>query len=264
MILYCRGDTEILNSVSIAIVGSRKYTSYSKDVIEKFIPELVFSKVVIVSGLALGVDSLAHLATLENSGITIGVLGCGVDQIYPSTNRLLAERILKNRGAIISEFPLGTAPFKQNFPLRNRIIAGMSHGTLVVEAKKESGSLITAGLANEFGRDVFAVPRNINSFASEGTNQLIKQGAKITTEANDILTELNIQSVGSKNSIIVPESKEEEKIFRSIENEPQPIDKIAKITNLDIVVVNSLMSFFEISGKVEKVDGVFRLRGKLK
>ncbi|MCX6811019.1 MAG: DNA-processing protein DprA [Candidatus Berkelbacteria bacterium] len=264
IILYCRGNIDLLNSISIAIVGSRKYTSYSKSVLERVIPPLVSADITIISGLALGVDGLAHYITLENSGSTIGVLGCGVDEIYPTSNRQLGERILNNGGLIISEFPPGTPPLKQNFPLRNRIIAGMSSGTLVVEARHDSGSLITAGLANEYGREVFAVPGNIDSFASEGTNELIKQGAKMVTGPEDILSELDIAFAIGKTSIIAPENIEEEKIFKAIELEALEVDKISKLTKLDIVTVNSLMSIFEISGKVEKVRAGFRLRGKLK
>jgi len=264
IILYCRGNIEIFNLVSIAVVGSRKYTGYSKSVLERLIPPLVSANITIISGLALGVDGLSHHMALENSGSTIGVLGCGVDEIYPTSNRQLGDRMLKNGGLIISEFPPGTPPLKQNFPLRNRIIAGLASGTLVVEARHDSGSLITAGLANEYGREVFAVPGNIDSFASEGTNELIKQGAKMVTGAADILSELDIAFSVGKSSVITPENSQEEKIFKSIELEALEVDKISKLTKLDIVTVNSLMSVFEISGKVEKVGAGFRLRGKLK
>jgi len=264
MILYCRGNIDLLNSLSIAIVGSRKHTNYSRSVLERIIPQLVSAKITIISGLALGVDGLAHHLTLENDGNTIGVLGCGVDGIYPTSNRVLGERMLKNGGLIISEFPPGTPPLKQNFPLRNRIIAGLCAGTLIVEARYDSGSLITAGLANEYGREVFAVPGNIDSFASEGTNALIKQGAKMVTGVADILSELDIAFSVGKNTIITAENKEEEKIFKAIELEALPVDKISKLNKLDIVEVNALMSVFEISGKVEKVYDGFRLKGKLK
>ena len=264
VILYFRGNIKLLNSVSIAVVGSRKFTDYSRLSLARIIPSLVSADITIVSGLALGVDGMAHYLTLESAGNTVGVLGCGVDEIYPSSNRLLGERMLNNNGLIISEFPPGTPPLKQNFPLRNRIIAGMSSGTLVVEARHDSGSLITAGLANEYGREVFAVPGNIGSFASEGTNELIKQGARITTGADDILQELDMQFSKNAEEIVVAQNAEEMKIFRAIELEALPVDKIAKLTKLDIVTINSLMSVFEISGKVEKVGDGFRLRGKLK
>lgn len=264
IILYCRGNMELLNGISISVVGSRKHTGYARSALNKIIPELVNSRIAVVSGMALGVDSIAHYLTLESSGKTIGVLGCGVDEIYPTSNRGLADRILSTGGLLISEFPPGTPPFKQNFPLRNRIIAGMSSGTLVVEARHDSGSLITAGLANEYGREVFAVPGNIDSFSSEGTNELIKQGAKMVASAADILSELNIEFDICKTTIIEPQNLEEEKIFKTIELEALEVDKISKITKLDIVTVNSLMSILEISGKVEKVNDGFKLKGKLK
>ena len=264
VILYCRGNVELLNSVSISVVGSRKHTGYARSALEKIIPGLINSHISVISGLALGVDSIAHYLTVENCGKTIGVLGCGVDEVYPTSNQQLAEKILTTGGLILSEFPPGTPPLKQNFPLRNRIIAGLSSGTIVVEARHDSGSLITAGLANEYGREVFAVPGNIDSFASEGTNELIKQGAKITTSADDILSELNISFNISKTTIIEPENEMEDKIFKVIELESLAVDKIAKSTKLDIVTVNSLMSLLEISGKVEKVGEGFRLKGKLK
>jgi len=264
MILYCRGNLDLLNTVSIAIVGSRKHTYYSRAVLEKIIPLLVQSKIAITSGLAIGVDGLAHYLTLENGGQTIGVLGCGVENIYPTANQLLGERMLKQNGLIISEFPPNTIPHKSNFPLRNRIIAGISLGTFIVEARHDSGSLITAGLANEYGREVFAAPGNIDSFASEGTNALIKQGAMMVTDAVDIFQALNIESERVEDLIIEAENQEEKLIFTLLEKGPAAIDKIAKSTNLDIVTINSLMSMLEISGKVEKVEGGFKLKGKLK
>jgi DNA processing protein len=264
MILYARGEFSILKKLSISVVGSRKHTSYSNSVLEKLIPQFIESGIVIVSGLALGVDGLAHQLTLEDSGKTIGVLGCGVESIYPTSNRGLGIRMINSGGLIISEFPPGTPPLKQNFPLRNRIIAGMSAGTLVVEARRDSGSLITAGLANEYGREVFAVPGNINSFASEGTNELIKQGAKMVTAASDILVELNLQFKTQVGTLIEAENQIEEAIFKSIELEGLAVDKIAKLTKLDIVTINSMMSIFEISGKVERIEDKFKLKGKLK
>jgi len=262
VILYCRGDIDLLNTLSIAIVGSRKHTYYSRIVLEKIIPQLVQAGVTVLSGLALGVDGLAHYLTLENSGKTVGVLGCGVESIYPTSNKTLGERILGNEGLIISEFPPGTPPFKQNFPLRNRIIAGISVGTLVVEAKYDSGSLITAGLAAEFGREVFAAPGNIDNFASEGCNQLIKQGGKLVTSVEDIFSELRIKGISDDMiKIPQPENKEEEVIFKILQNGALPVDKIAKSTNLDIVALNSLLTMMEISGKVERVgQGNYRLK----
>lgn len=260
-ILYCRGDIELLKKPSIAIVGSRKHSYYAKAVLEKIIPVLSNSKIVIVSGLALGVDGLAHYLALESGGETIGILGSGTDKVYPSSNQLLGERMIKNNGLIISEFPPETPPLKQNFPLRNRIIAGMTLGTLVVEARKESGSLITAAFAIDAGREVFAVPGNIDSFASEGCNWLIKEGAKIVTSAEDILEEIGIDNINSNIASSKPENDEEKMIFEILQKEKSDIDKIFKTTKIDISALNSLLAMMEISGKVEKLsDGRYRLK----
>lgn len=186
--LYIRGNKEILNQKNMAIVGCRNCSEYGKKATKYFAYQLAKDKFNIVSGLARGVDSYAHLATLCAKGKTIAVLGNGLDQIYPKENIGLANEILKNGGAIISEYPLGTKPEKMNFPARNRIISGMSNGVIVVEAKEKSGSLITADFALEQGREVYAVPGNINSVNSVGTNFLIKQGAKIVTHYSDIDT----------------------------------------------------------------------------
>jgi DNA processing protein len=264
VILYCRGNIKLFKNPAIAIVGSRKHTYYSRLVLEKIIPPLVDAKISIVSGLALGVDGLAHYLTLENAGKTIGVLGSGIDKIYPTSNSKLVDRMLAENNLVISEFPPGTPPLKQNFPLRNRIISGLSLGTLVVEARYQSGSLITASLANEYGRDVYAVPGNIDSYGSEGTNELIKQGAKLVNSANDILQEIGISNSEYSDKIVEAENDIEDIILRTIENQTFSIDKIAKLTNLDIVTLNSSMSILEISGKVEKIESGFRLRGKLK
>ena len=213
--LYCKGDTTILNQKSIAIVGCREATEYGKSAAKYFGYHLAKQKVNIVSGLAKGVDSYAHIGTTsaqieqDNSpkivnhpqvrednpqisnypqdnhtndcGKTIAVLGNGLDRIYPKENEFLAKTILEKGGAILSEYPLGTKPDKMNFPARNRIISGMSHGILVVEAKEKSGTLITVDFALEQGRDVFVVPGNINSVHSVGTNRLIQQGAKLVS-----------------------------------------------------------------------------------
>ncbi len=185
-ILYLQGNREILNQNSIAIVGSRMCSPYGKKMTEKLAYELAQKNIVIISGLASGIDSHAHKGTLQAGGKTIGVLGCGLDRTYPAENQNLAKEILLNKGAIISEYVIGTKPMAINFPRRNRIISGLSNGVLVVEAKQKSGSFITVDFALEQGKEVYAVPGNINSTTSEGTNELIKQGAKIVTKVQDI------------------------------------------------------------------------------
>ena len=181
LILYYMGDLNLASSPSLSVVGTRKPTSYGKVVTEKLTRDVASAGIVIVSGLAYGIDSISHRKCLEVGGKTIAVLGNGLDRIYPKENEFLAKTILEKGGAILSEYPIGTKPDKMNFPARNRIISGMSHGILVVEAKEKSGTLITVDFALEQGRDVFVVPGNINSVHSVGTNRLIQQGAKLVS-----------------------------------------------------------------------------------
>jgi len=187
--LYVLGNKELLKQKSIAIVGSRDATEYGKKVALQFSKELSDCGINIISGLALGIDTCAHLGTLYQDciGKTIAVLGSGLDEIYPKQNIKLAKQIIKSGGCIITEYPLGTKPQKMNFPARNRIVSGISKGIIVIEAKEKSGTLITVDFALEQGRDVFVVPGNINSVNSIGTNQLLKQGAKLVTTYEDIL-----------------------------------------------------------------------------
>lgn len=187
--LYIRGNKEILNNPGIAIVGCRETTEYGKKVAKEFSYNLSKNGFNIVSGLAKGVDSFAHIGAVDAKEKTIAVLGNGLDLIYPSENIKLAQNILDSNGSIISEYPLGTKPDKMNFPARNRIISGMCNGVLVVEAKEKSGTLITVDFALEQGRDVFVIPGNIDSSNSVGTNELIKQGAKLVTNWSEILEE---------------------------------------------------------------------------
>lgn len=180
--LYIRGDKEILNNKSISIVGCRQATNYGREVARNFAYNISKQDINIISGLAVGIDSEAHLGAVRANKKTVAVLGNGLDTIYPKENINLSQKILDSGGAIISEYPLGTKPQKENFPARNRIISGMSSGLLVVEAKEKSGTLITVDFALEQGRDVFVVPGNITSENSAGTNDLIRQGAKLVTD----------------------------------------------------------------------------------
>lgn len=187
--LYVLGDKNILNKFSIAIIGCRECSEYGKNIARYFAYNIAKNDAVIISGLAKGIDSEAHIGTLKADGKTIAVLGNGLDRIYPKENIELAREIIKMGGALITEYPLRTSPQRKNFPERNRIVSGMSKGILVVEAKEKSGTLITVDFALEQGRDVFAIPGNLNSPNSVGTNELIKQGAKIVTNYTDILDE---------------------------------------------------------------------------
>lgn len=185
--LYVIGNDKILNENNIAIIGCRECTKYGEKQAKVFSYKLAKENINIVSGLAKGVDSYAHIGTLYANGKTIAVLGNGLDTIYPKENVDLAKQIIKNKGCIVSEYPLGTKPEKQNFPQRNRIISGISKGVLVIEAKEQSGTLITVDFALEQGRDVFVLPGNIDSISSTGTNRLIQEGAKLVTTYEEIL-----------------------------------------------------------------------------
>ena len=189
-LLYVRGNAGLLSRHTISIVGARRPTTYGNQMAEKLARDLTDRGLVIASGLARGIDACAHRGALSSPvGATVGILGCGIDVIYPKENKKIFEEMEK-RGAIVSEFPLGTFPAPQNFPIRNRVIAGMALGVVVVEGAQYSGSLITARLAMEFGREVYGVPGNATQPSSFGPNQLIKQGAKLVTSWEDVVEEL--------------------------------------------------------------------------
>ncbi len=256
--LYIKGKL-LENETYLSVVGTRIPSDYGKLVVETLISELANSNLTIVSGMAKGIDSLAHKAALENSARTIAVLGSGLDIVYPRENKTLAKSI-ENRGALISEFPLGTKPKRENFPQRNRIIAGMSIGTLVVEAKEKSGSLITAGLALNEGREIFAVPGSIFSKTSEGTNNLIKDGsAHVVTCAADILSVFDL-AVGEKiKKEIKGENEEENLILRSISEEVKTPEEIIKETNLETSIVISNLILMEVKGKIKKIGSKYKI-----
>ena len=185
--LYIKGNKNILNKEqNIGIIGCREHSEYGKKCALYFSYNLAKENVIITSGLAKGIDSFSHIGTIEAKGQTIAVLGNGLDTIYPKENKRLANKIIENNGAIISEYPIGTKPEKMNFPERNRIISGISKGIIVIEAKKKSGTMLTVDFALEQGKDIYAVPGNINNINSTGTNELIKQGAKLVTHYTEI------------------------------------------------------------------------------
>lgn len=190
--LYIKGNKDILNSNSIAIVGCRNCSNYGKEVSMKLAYDLAKENITIISGMAKGIDSNAHMGCLHAKGKTIAVLGSGLDRIYPKENIALYNEIISNGGAIVSEYVVGTTATRMNFPARNRIISGLSDGIIVVEAKEKSGTLITVDFALEQGKDIFVVPGNITSSNSVGTNELIKQGAKCVTSVKDILEEYSL------------------------------------------------------------------------
>ncbi|MDI3540555.1 DNA processing protein DprA [Koleobacter methoxysyntrophicus] len=258
-LLYFLGKLSDNDRGTIAVVGSRKATSYGKYTAEKISRELAGEGITIISGMAVGIDTFAHKGALSGGGSTIAVLGSGVDVIYPKRNAGLMQEIIKN-GAVISEFPPGTQPVQSNFPARNRVISGLALGTVVVEAGERSGALITADFALEQGREVFAVPGNINSIYSKGTNKLIKQGAKLVDSVYDILDELGISSrksqIPAKGCTGEGElSLEEQDILKNISGQGTTVDYIINITGFTAQKVNLILTKLELKGKIKHVPG---------
>lgn len=256
VVLYLKGELLKEDSVCVAIVGSRKVTSYGRNVAERLSSGLADAGVTVVSGLALGVDGIAHKATLEGGGRTVAVIGSGLDDIYPPAHRWLAQKIIKS-GAVISEYPLSYPALPINFPHRNRIISGMSLGVVVIEGTDKSGTLLTAAHAASQGRDVFAVPGPITSPTSAAPNLLIKQGAKMVTDVRDILEELDIRrrTQGVAHREIFPESDEESIILGILENEPLHIDDVVRRSEKEPGFVISTLTTMELKGLVKALGG---------
>ncbi|PIP51501.1 DNA-protecting protein DprA [Candidatus Berkelbacteria bacterium CG_4_8_14_3_um_filter_33_6] len=255
-ILYYLG--EINNSlVNIAIVGSRKYSTYGKMATEKIASDLVNSGINIVSGLALGIDAIAHREAVKKNRPTWAVLGCGVDNIYPSSHIQLARKIIASKGAIMSEFPPGMPSFSYNFPIRNRIIAGLSIATLVTEGMAKSGSLITARCALDYNREVLTIPHSIFSAGGEGPHNLIKIGARLITSADDILGELNLEKKikQQKAKIELCETPLEQDIIQALENENCHINELFKKVKCDLSTLSSTLTMLEIKGMVKNIGG---------
>lgn len=255
VVLYILGELQPPDETAIAVVGTRKFSLYGKQVADDLVRDLVRAGLTIVSGLALGIDGLAHKAALFYSGRTIAVLASSVDNIYPSSNRAIAEKILQGHGAIISEMPLGTPPLKHFFPHRNRIISGLSLGTVIIEAAADSGSLITARHALEQNRQVYAVPGSIYNPVSIGPNNLLKMGAKPVTQVNDILEDLNLKSIQQEliASEIIGENPEEHQILKFLTRQPQHFDQIAKGLSLPASTIASTLMILEMKGKVKNL-----------
>lgn len=254
-ILYYRGELKAEENY-FAIVGTRMASAYGKQVVLEIAGDLVEAGLTIVSGLAPGIDTFAHQAAVERNKRTIAVLGTGVDEksIYPQSNLKLAKRILENNGCLISEYPPGAHGSKFTFPQRNRIISGLSLGVLVVEAKKKSGALITARYAFEQKRKVFAIPGSIYSSNSKGCHYLIKNGAKLVENANDILKELNLPQK-ELSSFFEGENEEETLILGALKEEALDVDKIIEKTKLSAAKVASTLAILEIKGKVRNLGG---------
>ena len=267
VLLYLRGDSQILNAPSLAMVGTRRPTLYGTQMADRLARELAARGIVIVSGLARGIDAIAHQGAVAVQGRAIGVLGTGIDVVYPKENKKLYEKVLE-RGAILSEFPLKTHPAPENFPIRNRIVAGMPLGAVIVEGAQYSGSLITARLAMEFGREVFGVPGNVTQAVSFAPNLLIKQGAKLVTNAEDVIEELPTPVRAALTKLDQPETAQRnllvaasltgsgQKIYATLSSdEPRPIDDIVENTGLNSSDVLATLFELEMKGFVRQLPG---------
>ncbi len=255
-VLYVRGTLTEADSFAIAIVGTRRVTSYGRQVTEDVASTLASNGISVVSGLARGVDAIAHQAALKVGGRTIAVLGCGVDRIYPPEHAQLAEKIIAN-GALVSDYAPGTGPEAANFPPRNRIISGLSQATIVVEAGETSGALITAQFAVDQGREVFAVPGNIYAPQSKGTNRLIAQGAHPMLSARDVLDVLKLTRVTEQQTVrkVLPGDEVETKILNILTHEPLQMDDIRNQSGLPIERVSAALVMMELKGLVRSAGG---------
>lgn len=262
VILYIKGDPGVLTKPAISIVGSRAASSYGLRMAETLAGQLAGQGITVVSGLALGIDTAAHHGALKGGGSTVAVLGCGLDLLYPPQNHELFAVIPKH-GALVSEFPLGTKPDGFRFPARNRIISGLSRGVVVVEATLKSGSLITAELALEQGREVFAVPGRADSLKSAGCHRLLQQGAKLVMSVADVLNEFNaLPGSGQKMPGEIPAARElaavspeEQAMLAILELYPKHIDEIINASQLTVELVNELLLRLEIKGYCEVLPG---------
>lgn len=257
-VLYVRGSLPPEGHPCVAIVGTRRPTVYGRQVAEEMTADLARNGTTIVSGLARGIDSIAHRSALECGGKTIAVLASGLDIVYPAENLKLAQRIMES-GALVSEYPLGVRPRPENFPLRNRIMSGLSLGVLVVEAGERSGALITAFQALEQNREVFAIPGSILSPTSKGTNRLIQEGAKLVCQCADILEELNLSMVAPKQLEIKelpPASEAESAIVRQLSPEPSHIDEICRRSGLAMPQVSSTLAMLELKGVAKQIGNM--------
>ena len=259
--LYVRGDTAVLLSAQLAVVGSRNPTAGGARTAREFAAFLARAGLTITSGLAGGIDAAAHEGALSAAGRTVAVLGSGLDQIYPAENAGLAERIAAQGGALLSEFPPGTAPRRENFPRRNRLISGLALGTLVVEAARQSGSLITARLAGEQGREIFAIPGSIHNPLARGCHELLRQGAKLVETGADILSELKIpftkqdlmesaKPAATGGAVAGGLDKDYEILLDALGFEPQSIDVLVDRTGLPSPSVASMLLILELEGRV--------------
>lgn len=251
-LLYARGEGDFPSAPALAVVGTRKMTGYGRQIVDHLVPSLVGAGLSIVSGLALGVDAHAHRVTLTSGGQAIAVLGSGLDKIYPRTNQQLADDILDKGGWLLSEFPPGTPAQPANFPRRNRIVSGLSLGTLVVEAAAQSGALITAQFALEQNREVFAVPGSIFGGQSAGANQLISQGARLVSSVEDVLQELQLSSAleHQQAAQALPSDPLEIALLDQLRDEPLSVDGLIQRTGHPIGIIMPVLTRLELKGMI--------------
>lgn len=256
-IIYIRGALASRDECSVAVVGTRRSTAYGRQVTEEIVAGLSHNNVTIISGLAKGIDTIAHRAAMDAGGRTIAVFANGLDIVYPSENMNLAREIVEH-GALISEYPLGTKPKADNFPRRNRILSGLSLGVLVIESGEMGGALITANLALEQNREVFAVPGSIYSSMSKGPNKLIQDGAKLVRNYTDVLEELNLNIVNQQIEMkeLVAADETQSLIIQNMSAEPLHIDEICRNTGLNTAEVASNLTILELKGLVHQVGNM--------
>jgi DNA processing protein len=256
-VLYLRGEYLPDDLFAVAVVGTRRVTAYGRQITEELSAFLAANSITVVSGLARGVDAIAHQTSLKAGGRTIGVLGSGVDKIYPPEHRALAEKMLEH-GAIISDYPPGTPPEASNFPPRNRIVSGLSLAVVVVEAGETSGALITAEFAAEQGREVFAVPGSILAPQSKGTNKLIQNGALPLLSVNDLMQALDLTRMGEHKAArkIIPADETEARLMNVLGDEPLHVDEIRSQAELPIEKVTATLALMELKGMVRQVGGM--------
>ncbi len=261
LVLFVRGNVDVLGGRCLAVVGTRKPTRYGVAATHRITGPLARRGITIVSGLAYGIDAEAHRAALEADGVTVAVLGSGIDELYPRANAELAEGIIARGGAIISEYPPRTGVQKHFFPQRNRIIAGLSSATLIVEAGPKSGALITARMALDENREVYAVPGPIDAETSDGPNMLIKNGANVAISADDLLAPFGLDANPAvpQNDEIVADSDDERTILRLLDTS-RHIDELVAMSTLDTSVVNATLTLLEMKGRVRHLGGMNYIR----
>jgi DNA processing protein len=260
-VLYLRGTLEADDDRAVGIVGTRRFTPYGREMTATLAGDLAAAGVTVVSGLARGIDGVAHQAALQAGGRTIAVLGCGPDIVYPPEHRNLTDRIV-DQGAILSEYPPGRQPDAQNFPARNRLISGLSLGVIVVEAPERSGALITADFAADQSRDVFAVPGSVLAAASAGNNRLLRDGARLVRSAADVLEDLGLDAGpdGEPVQQSLPLGESERRLIAVLTREPQHIDELAALADLPIAEASAFLTILELNGLVRNAGALHYAR----